>query len=310
MNLVHIGLPKAGSTTLQNRLFAEQNYFAYIGKSASSYPSQCRELVNRISFQDSLAYDQARAESLVVQLYQGSKPLLMSDENFSIEGAADRRLVAERLHHLFKPAKVLLIVRAQLAMVQSMYLNHVRATYLKNVSGLGRRTITFSNWLEENYGNEVFFPNRVALNYEPLVSNYERVFGADNVIVLPFEMIRDENSIFAASIADLLHMSLSTVRARLKTIDNQRASERHLLALRIQNSLPTGTNLALLGRRSLPKSIYNLFHRFVTGGARVESPALPEIWKTRISALCARGNAAIEARKAIPLRALGYPTEP
>lgn len=40
MNVVHIGLPKTGSTTLQNTLFAEQQHFAYLGKSENLYRDQ------------------------------------------------------------------------------------------------------------------------------------------------------------------------------------------------------------------------------------------------------------------------------
>jgi hypothetical protein len=304
MNIVHVGLPKTGTTTLQHAVFPAQHQFTYIGKINNCYPRDLQELVERISFQDSLEYDPARAAALAARLHDGSKPLIVSDEIFSVDGKVDRRLVAERLHRLFGPAKVLIGLRAQPSMLQALYFNYIR--------GSGRRVMSFSAWLEENYGH-IRFPGtyRTGLNYEPLVRAYEDVFGADNVIVLPFELMRDLNSIFATTLADMIGMPLAELQAKLASnFYNQRMSARRLLAIRFENVFPVGTNLALLGRRLLPLSIYEPVRHFVNSGRRLASPDLPDGWLARVAAECAQGNAAIEARKKVPLRALGYPVEP
>src|SRR6185437_10859280 len=108
MNIVHIGLPKTGTTTLQHALFPAQQRFAYIGKVNNVYPKDVHELIERIGFQDSLEYDSARTAALLAEIQDGSKPLIVSDEILSVDGKADRRLVAERLNGLFGPAKVLI----------------------------------------------------------------------------------------------------------------------------------------------------------------------------------------------------------
>ena len=302
MNIVHIGLPKTASTTLQNRVFAAQDQFAYIGKTDNLYSDLLREFISRISFQDSLDYDTARVDELVAAMRNGqNKPVLVSDEIFSVEGRTDRRIVAERLHRLFAPAKILVVVRAQTAFLQSMYLNHVR--------GGGQHVGTFADWLDETYGdirfNDIY---RVAINYEPLVRTYEDVFGAENVVVLPFELINDPESMFARELAVLLDMPLADIQAQLaRKVDNQRMSTRHLAAVRLQDMMPAGANLATFGRRMLPQPVYQLGRRIVLGGRRVESPQLTPEWRERIGAMCANGNARLEARKNIPLRGLGYP---
>jgi len=303
MNLIHIGLPKTGTTTLQNAVFPRQTRFSYIGKINNRYSPELRDLVTRISFQDSLEYDPSVVEALAERQRDHSKPSLISDEIFSVEGRADRRLVAERLHHLFAPAKVLIVLRAQPSMLQSMYLNHVR--------GSDERVGSFSSWLDKNYGSIRFADlYRIGLNYEPLVRTYEEVFGTDNVVVLPFELLRDPDSLFAATIADLVGMAPEDVKASLaRNVDNQRMSRRHLRALYLQALLPKGTNLALAGRRLLPDPVYAGIRNFVTAGRRMQSPDLPEGWLARIAKQCAPGNAAIEARRRIPLKALGYPAE-
>ncbi len=312
-NLVHIGLPKGASTTLQDRLFAPQERFLYLGRVKNGYRDPAvRELLERIAFPDSLDYD-AGATAALLQSLRGraaagatapQRPVLVSAESLSVEGRTDRRLIAERLHRLFAPAKVLIVLRAQPTMLQSLYLNHLR--------GSGQRLVGFAQWLEDAYGGIRYTDmHRVGLDYDALVRLYEDVFGADNVVVLPFEWIKDASSPFVPTLAALLDRPAADVRACLQAnVENQRMSGRHLLALRIQDRLPSGTNLAQLGRRLLPPSVYEPARRFVAGGRRVASPDLPEGWRARIAALCGEGNARLAARRALPLAALGYPSAP
>lgn len=305
MNVVHIGLPKCASTTLQNRLFAQQRAFTYVGWINKGYRNSesTKDLIARITFQDSLDYDHAATEAMLRGLPEVTaapgRPILMSAESLSVEGRADRRLVAERLHRLFAPAKVLIVLRAQPAMLQSMYLHHIR----------GERITSFEHWLDQNYGGIRFMNlRRIGLDYEPLVRAYDEFFGPDNVVVLPFELISDENSVFHTRLAEMLQLPLADVHACFRqNVDNRRMSKRHLLALYVQGSMPTGTNLATLGRRLLPTPLYQQVRSIVVGGKRLEAPQLSERWCSRVAAACARGNARLEARTGLPLGALGYP---
>lgn len=303
MNVIHIGLAKAASTTLQNRLLSQQNTFAYAGKINNAYTDPLVEqLIRRICFCDSLEYDTEVVNTLMAsvreRLMAQSRPMLISSEALSAEGLADRRLIAERLHRLFAPARILIVLRAQQTRLQSLYLNYLR--------GSGLSFISFQDWLDRTYGDI----HARGLNYEPLVRLYEELFGRDNVVVVPFEWIRDHLSMFSSRVASLLQMEPSAIQTKLaQNVDNRRMSERHLVALRFQNYLPHGTNLALVGRRHLPPSIYESIRRFVIQGQLVSDPEIPEGWSDRIFELCARGNAQIEARYNISLRSLGYPVQ-
>lgn len=306
MNVVHIGLPKTASTTLQNRLLAEQTKFAYVGRINNGYANDgTKELIERITIQDSLDYDPDGAAALLRSLPEvvaaPALPILVSSESLSVDGRTDRRLIAERLHRLFAPAKILIVLRAQQAMLQSMYLNHLR--------GSGQPLVSFDQWLDDVYGgtrfNELY---RIGLNYEPLVRLYDEIFGADNVVVLPFELIKNENSLFYSRLAELLGLSIAEVQACFtRNSDNQRMSERHMLALRLQSRMSAGTNLATLGRRLLPMPLYRRLRDLVVGGRRVNPPSLSERWRDRVSIACGPGNAKLAARTGIDLGQLGYP---
>lgn len=305
MNFVHIGLPKTASTTLQDRLFVQQSEFSYVGRVNNDYRHEAtKELINRIRLQDLLDYDHADAKALLHSVPEVAaapeRPILVSAETFSVEGRADRRLIAQRLHQLFAPAKVLIVIRAQPTLIQSLYLQHLR--------GSGQRITAFDHWLDQTYGG-TNYPDvyRTGLNYEPLVRAYDEIFGQENVVVLPFELIRDENSVFHASVAELLKIPLAAVQASFRQNDNQRMSKRHLMALHIQGVMPTGTNLAQVGRRLLPMTLYSKVRNIVVAGRRLESPPISERWRSRLAAMCGRANAQLEVRTGLPLGALGYP---
>lgn len=307
MNIIHIGLPRTGNTTLQNAIHARQQRLFYIGKRDDTYPdARVRELVHRICVQDSLEYDAGSTKDLLRSICAAaapSQPILIAHEMFSTEGRADRRLIAERLNALFAPAKVLIVIRAQPTFLQ--------AQYFKHLSALDAKVQSFESWLDENYGDIPFLePNRVGLDYDRLVRTYEEIFGAENVVVLPSELMHEVDSLYARGLAALLQIPLSTVQDALRrNVTDQSVSRRHIWVHRLQHALPMKTNLASLGRRFLPAFLYNAVRGFVSGGRRIAAAEVPERWHGKIAGICAAGNAQLEKRKGLPLRALGYPVE-
>src|SRR5262245_7382300 len=99
MNLIHIGLPKTASTNLQDRLFSQQDKFLYLGRFKNGYLNDTtKEIIERLTFEDSLEYDQTLMDSLLQrarrEVSMPSLPILVSAESLSVEGRADRRLIA------------------------------------------------------------------------------------------------------------------------------------------------------------------------------------------------------------------------
>jgi hypothetical protein len=256
--------------------------------------------------QDSLAYDAVAAQSLLdtLRLHDERcgdlRPLLLSDEGLSGEARADRALIAERLHRLFMPARILIVLRAQPRLLASLYLNWVKSS--------GERWLPFGDWLAEYYGKPWPERPRIGLDYDGLVRTYEGLFGSDNVVVLPFEWIVQKPAAFAGALSELIGMKPDEIEAQLAGAhENVRLSERHQAALAVQTLLPAGTNLALVGRRILPLPLYRRVRDFTTGGRRTAVPELSGEWAQRLAALCGEGNAALARRRQLPLAALRYP---
>jgi hypothetical protein len=92
------------------------------------------------------------------------------------------REVAERLREAFPEAKVVIGIREQRSMVMSLYRQHIRTGgyyTIREYIGTGSESAGFEpmcrlDWLE----------------YHLLVEHYQRLFGAENVLVLPLEWLR------------------------------------------------------------------------------------------------------------------------
>lgn len=305
MNVIHIGLQRTGNTTIQNAVFQKLPDFQYIGKRYDKYPdTDTRDLVNQIAFQDSLDYDLEKARKSLENITSGvgdKKPILFSDEVFSVEGRADRRIVAERLYKLLQPSKIIISLRSQFTLLQALYLKHL--------TGSRDKIITFSEWLERNYSGIRFQDHyRIGLDYDRLVRAYEDVFGAENVIVILSEEMHIRGSHYFQALEDCLGLPGDVLWDQLEQSQgDQRLSSRHLLMLKLQNLLPEGTNLATVGRRVFPSFLYEPIKKFSTGGKRTEPPQLTQHWREIITAFSSPGNKSLAARRHLPLKDYGYP---
>lgn len=307
MNLIHIGLPKTASTTIQNNIFCAQKRFVNFGKINNSYQNEnVRGLIESLRFQDSVAYNSRTAEGIFSRLRAGlaaqgdERPLLFSDEALSVEGAVDRRIIATRLHDLLAPAKILIVLRSQPSMLKSLYLHAVK-------SGGERRSL--ADWLNSNYSGVFFSAKwRIGLDYNALVEVYEEIVGRENTVVLLFEEMCCNRSNFFMELENLvgipaqdLYLCLSKIR------ENESMSKRQSMLMKIQPLLPEGENLAMIGRRMLPGGIYSLMRQWVVSGGRIDVPEMPPAWETEIYRQCANTNAILAERRKLPLGDLGYP---
>lgn len=172
-HVIHIGYPKAASTFLQK-------YF-------SAHPSINYDCMDFESFKRTGELDPSIKNKVIAENFR-----VLSDEALSIAGIkvnrADvvyqglnnikdhQRNTAEKLHHLFPNAKVLIIVRGYKSLLTSLY-----SQYL--VKG-GR--LNFKHFIEEH--GESFVEQ---FDYDYLYYLYLSIFGKSNVLMLPYEMLRE-----------------------------------------------------------------------------------------------------------------------
>ena len=212
---IHVGFAKTATTTLQLQVLARHPGLVYVAGSdrggANGGAVAMIKLRTALRLPDGAGFDlearRRRHAEEVAPLALSGKPLLLSDEDFSFQGALDdgleaQRVVsrvakAERLRAVVGPAQVVLVVRQPLDWVRSLYLQKLRG-YGKKY----RRIALFGDWLAAHWERRDELASHVSnLRYFELANAYAELFGRENVAVLAYEQLVAEPDVFMAAFA-------------------------------------------------------------------------------------------------------------
>ncbi|MHC4809535.1 MAG: sulfotransferase domain-containing protein [Planctomycetota bacterium] len=308
--LLHVGYHKTGTTWLQEAVFARPETGFHV-----AWPDR-RVLVDEIVLPNELHWDPDVAATRVEASRipppdaspAGDRPVpVLSHERLGgnpHSGGHDSLAIARRLQRLFPDAKVLLVVREQRSMIASWYVQHVREG---GVSSLRE----FLRPIEPGTGRIPRFDPRY-FEFDHLARAYRELFGADRVLVLPYEWLRAEPEAFVGRIREFAgcpgpaprldlhrrHASMSAAATTLSRWTNR------LLVRNVVNPSPLlggvleGHRNTAAGRmldRILPRSIMNL------GGA-----GRRRILDTFAAGRYEQSNARLQACCERDLRSLGY----
>ena len=192
--LAHIGYHKTGTNWLQDVVFGDPaTGLGWLGKKPLSHP------VNRLIRERPFDFDAAAIgeafEPLVADAEAaGLVPVLsfprLSGHPFS--GGYDSKEIADRLKQVFPDARVLVVVREQRSAVLSTYKQYVKAggasgprEFLKPATNRGWRIPGF---------------DFAHFAYDRLIAYYHGLYGADNVLVLPYEQFVADGRAFVEAI--------------------------------------------------------------------------------------------------------------
>lgn len=232
--LFHIGYHKTGTTWLQHHLFRDRD--------AGFLSVDWREVDAKAIFvrQDPLCFDAARArrqfQRELGRAAESNLTFVISHERLSghpAGGGYDSRDIADRLGDAFPEAKCLICIREQVSMLSSMYVQ-----YVEDGGHLSPKQFLHP---PDPHGAVPGFRFEF-LNYDRLIGYYQRKLGADNVLVLPFELFRARPQEFLDRITEFCgagrHAYTSTRAV------NPRRSHPYLLAKRVVNLLFTRSQLS------------------------------------------------------------------
>jgi hypothetical protein len=138
-----------------------------------------------------------------------------------------RDTIALRLHQLFPSAKIIFTIRDQRHYAESMYLNLKRnAAYFDQMS-----VAPFSEWLAGTLSlwRAHYLQN---LNFYECISLYARIFGHQNICVMPLEMaVRQGARAYLSRLCGFMGLELDTADVTdFETVHNRRMSVRQELA--------------------------------------------------------------------------------
>lgn len=192
--LLHVGYHKAASTVLQNQMFLASD-----GCFLTPTAEPRHMLVERFVLPQPLTFDPDAARGhyqlLLSQAERQGRTFVLSHERLSgypPSGGFDSSIIATRLHRTFPEARVLIVVREQLASIYSMYLQ-----YITDGGGM-----TLKEYLRPP---KRFFKRMPSFTadfycYHRLVARYQQLFGADRVLCLPFELLKSDPDAFQSRI--------------------------------------------------------------------------------------------------------------
>jgi hypothetical protein len=189
-HLVHVGYPKAGSTTLQAWFESRPEVvFAH-------------DAIGGVTSAAAIARQVAVADNAPRWVVTSSEWLMVPAEGPGIPPtepiAARRRRVCARLRTMFGDATILIVTRGFRAIIASSYSEVLRwglALSVEEFMSLYQESPAFEGWRV----TDVF-------DYDAALRLYADTFGAESVVVLPFELLRDDPRGFLARLEQRLDL--------------------------------------------------------------------------------------------------------
>jgi hypothetical protein len=287
--VIHCGLARTGTSTLQQHVFPAVDGVTYLGLPA---PAPALDwAIRHLCQADTLYLEAERLAGVLSKAIEAAAPdstVVLSYENFLLYKSKDKGLIAERLKALFPDAEVLIVLRRQESMVVSRYLTNMRKQIKHGA------LIPFDEWWEVER-REAYRSVFDDLQYARMVDYYGRLFGRERVHVLLFEQLQEDAAAYAEQLAALLGTDARQVR-------------HHLLSHRENVAMTAGyygfwrSFGHLLPRQFARKLAMRLRSR---GGARVAINLTPAM-HAELRLLCADENAALARSHGLALARYGY----
>ncbi len=304
--VLHIGLPKTGTTSLQLNLFVPHSAWSFVGKPLVHSNAEMKRLLRPIVEHDPSRWEREldlyRREQVAPLLARSGDLLLISEEEFSTGTArtrVDRETIARRLHQLFPQARVLLTIRNQLDVLPSIY------GQLVNM-GILPAQLPFRRWVENECNQEGRSSRLYLFDYAELISLYRELFSADNLQVLLFEELRRDAVGYLESMCRFIGVdpapAVATYQQHHRRNVNARITQRHARWRRFTQALSFVPWDGLL----IKAGVRPAFARFLERGKPLDTALSAE--QTRfLSDFYAPSNRTTAELLGVDLKGYGYP---
>lgn len=199
--LIHIGYAKAASTWTQSMFKAE-------GSGFNSFDDK-NFLVENIQMPNSFEFDGKEVKNKIHNQFQTSEEEVnvLSSEGFAgnwPNGGYYSKMFADRLHEMFPEVKILIIIREQKSMLDSVYRHYVRRGGLRTPEEFLQPKkhlrcpdgSTPPGWYRTPNFNLDYY------KYNILVEYYHELFSPDNVLVLPMEVLKESEEEYINTIRE------------------------------------------------------------------------------------------------------------
>jgi hypothetical protein len=182
--LIHIGFHKTGTTWLQKYRFSERacGFTTQTGMPRSQI---INDFVLLGPFDPVPAGSLSRYRAALKSANDAGLTLVLSHERLSgypASGGFDQKTIADRLATTFPGAKILIVIREQAALIDSVY-----SQYITDGGALSLRR--FLTPPPEPHFRRMPLFDLSRYEFDKIIAYYQRHFGRENVLVLPYELL-------------------------------------------------------------------------------------------------------------------------
>jgi len=198
--VLHIGLPKTGTTWLQNFFFPKQKEIHYIDVAPQNYPAKQHPIIEELLRITNATIEDFDRKSLNItakrlKIYFVDGINLLSNENYFTgmpETVGERKLlyITRNLHTLFPKLKIIIIIRNQIEFLSSFYLQKLFNS--------------FENRTFEKFLIDIKYSLIPYLTYLELVENWLNELGEDNVYISTYENFKANKFQFLSDMSSFI----------------------------------------------------------------------------------------------------------
>lgn len=314
--VVHIGMSKTGTTTLQRAVFEKHSQVCYLGKiykSPHSWGCGSEDIYDFLSpllWPANHPLDVASAKKFfnetLLSEAGADRQIVGSWEGLSQQGIDIFKTSVERLQAVCGSCRIMITVRNPVARLPSMYLQHLRGNHAQ----LENSFISFEEWLgseaQRRGGLDQVFGYR---DYIEIAINQ---FGKDNVGVFVYEHFQADANQYLQEVSGFLGIDPAETIA---LADGQRLHSRlsasQLARMEELNSSLLGRLRWWLASGQKRKELVgfsdpNQAHSSDSAGAAAQVELSPEVIE-RIENAARSGNRWLVEHLGLELEAYGYP---
>lgn len=303
---VHIGLPKTGTSTLQQLVFARHPEVAYFGQSNIWTSDATKQVLKALLVDtDQIGDESHAAAKAVIREALASRPkVVISDEALSCgqfmlranswKITTDHAEVARRIWSVLGDVEIIVVLRNQADWLESWYRQGLKSGKYE--------AMDFSVWFNDELGTR-----REALldllHFDHLYDAYVRVFGTERVHFFLYERYWNDYPSLAGEIARCIGVDAGTA-VRLARDTPRNVTGTHFESLpaamkRVTRMAPFRTLLD-----HVPRRLKNSVHRVLR--TRRRFPAMSSADKAAQMKCFAASNRALFERLGLDGRGLGY----
>ena len=317
--VLHIGMGKAASTTIQRNLLGNPAAPPSIGRhnakvdEARGLPAMWWRGLMTPSIERA-----GQAKEILEREYIDSNNLVvLSDEIIGASPVLVENLLAN-LIRLDLKVKFLLVTRVQADFLQSLYNHSTRSRV--NALGLPPMHRELSNrlfykgeinqWVDDLFVAQAAGDRNIleCLAYDRLVDRLRSVSGDDGVVVLPMELLKGDRELFVESLAKVFAMEpeiITTGLEKRQNVTGNRLRDYHLGAS--AEKLMKNDLFKPLKRTGLTRKAVTDFLLPVFSMTKLKNQSLlDEDVKTKITEFFCAHNEALDEMLPYDLRGLGY----